>query len=241
MLSKFMVPGERIELQVIEGSYKDYVVDDSKNLLSQLSEIITDDTIEITMPMDKSQVVILPIACELNIVFYTQMGLYNCMGRIIDRYKNNNVFLLVVELTSNLMKYQRREFYRFNCALEMCTRTLEKNEISAVERKIPVTITEDLPLKHSIIIDISGGGLRFVCSQKYDVGNLLYCSYYLTIKGERKKYDIVGKVLSAKEVENRDKTYEHRVQYQNIDANTREEIIKFIFEEDRKNRQKDWI
>ena len=169
------------------------------------------------------------------------MGLYNCMGRVIDRYKNNNVFLLVVELTSNLMKYQRREFYRFNCALEMCTRPLEKNEISAVEKKIPVTIIEDLPLNHSIIVDISGGGLRFVCSQKYDVGKLLYCSYYLTIKGERKKYDVVGKVLGAKEVESRDKTFEHRVQYQNMDAFTREEIIKFIFEEDRKNRQKDWI
>ncbi len=240
MLSKFIVPGERIELQVLE-SYQDYVVDDSKNLISQLSAIVSDDTIEIAMPLDKSTLVIVPIDCPLNIVFFTQMGLYSCEGRVIDRYKNNNVFLLVVELTSNLSKYQRREFYRFSCALEMCTRPLEKVEINAVERKAPVIITEDLPLKHSIIIDISGGGLRFVCSQKYDVGNLLYCSYYLTLKGERKKYDIVGKVLSAKEVENRDKTYEHRVQYQNIDSYTREEIIKFIFEEDRKNRQKDWI
>ena len=240
MLSKFIVPGERIELQVMEG-YQDYVVDNSRNLVSQLSEIISDDTIEIAMPMDKTKLIVLPIDCELNIVFYTQMGLYNCEGSVIDRYKNNNVFLLVVELTSNLRKYQRREFYRFSCALEMCTRPLEKDEIMAIERKTPVIIAEDLPLKHSIIIDISGGGLRFISSQKYDVGNLLYCSYYLTIKGERKKYDIVGKVLSAKEVENRDKTYEHRVQYQNIDANTREEIIKFIFEEDRKNRQKDWI
>ena len=39
-------------------------------------------------------------------------------------------------------------------------------------------------------------------------------------------------------LDNRPGTYEHRVQYYDIDPVEREEIIKYIFEEERKSRQK---
>lgn len=55
----------------------------------------------------------------------------------------------------------------------------------------------------------------------------------------KKKYDVVGKVLAVKELENRRGMFEHRVQYYNLDVNTREEIIRFIFEEERKSRKKE--
>ena len=90
-----------------------------------------------------------------------------------------------------------------------------------------------------VIVDISGGGLRFLSSQKYEPGSLILCSYHLLKDGERKKYDVVGKVLAVKELENRRGMFEHRVQYYNLDVNTREEIIRFIFEEERKSRKKE--
>lgn len=61
----------------------------------------------------------------------------------------------------------------------------------------------------------------------------------LTKDGERKKYDVVGKVLEVRELEKRKGTFEHRVQYYNLDVNIREEIIRFIFEEERKSRKKE--
>lgn len=39
---------------------------------------------------------------------------------------------------------------------------------------------------------------------------------------------MVGKVLAVRELEKRKGTFEHRVQYYNLDVNTREEIIRFI-------------
>ena len=47
----------------------------------------------------------------------------------------------------------------------------------------------------------------------------------------------MGKVLSARELENKPGVFEHRVQYYNMDEDIREEIIKFIFEEERKQRK----
>ena len=67
---------------------------------------------------------------------------------------------------------------------------------------------------------------------------MIYCTYHLNMKGGSKEYNLVGKVLSRKEIEDKPGTYEHRVQYVNMDADVREEIIKFIFEEERRQRHK---
>ena len=163
---------------------------------------------------------------------------FQCLGRIIDRYKSNNTYLLLVEMTSNLRKYQRREFYRLRCALEMHARALREDEIQTVESRMPYSLANDLPLKESVIVDISGGGLRFVSTHAFKQGSLLYCCYHLMNGGEHKKYEVISKVISCIELDNRPGTFEHRVQYYDIDPTEREEIIKYIFEEERKSRQK---
>lgn len=239
MLSKFIAVGNKIELQSVEKNMGNTVGDEPKMYHSSVVAILSEDTMEIAMPMEQTKLILLPVDSEYDFVIYGETGLYQCFARIIDRYKSNNVYILVVELTSNLRKYQRREFYRFSCALEMCARTLEKEEIKAVEKKVPYSLQPGLPLKRSAIVDISGGGLRFMSSQHYEPGSLLYCSYHLFVNGEQKQYEVIGKVLAVRELDNKPGTFEHRVQYYNMDEDTREQIIKFIFEEERKERKKE--
>jgi c-di-GMP-binding flagellar brake protein YcgR len=238
MLSKYISLGDKIELQAVDRKLTPG--DEQPRIcVSKVYEILSEDTLEITMPMEKTKLILLPVDGEYDLVFYGESGLYQCFARIIDRYKTNNVYLLRVELTSNLRKYQRREYYRFSCALEMCSRNLEEEEMQAVEQKDPYMLQPGLPLRRSVIVDISGGGLRFISVQKYEPGSLIYCSYHLVKDGESKQYEVIGKVLAVSELENRPGTYEHRVQYYNMDESVREEIIKFIFEEERRNRKKD--
>lgn len=236
MLSKFISAGNKIELQNVE---KDGENQGGKTYISSVYEILSEDTLEITMPVEKTKLILLPVDNEYNMIFFGESGMFQCFARIIDRYKSNNVYLLVVEFTSNLRRYQRREYYRFSCALEMCARNLEETEVQALEQNEPYSLTPGLPLKQSVIVDISGGGLRFLSVQRYEPGSLLYCSYHLLKGEERKKYEVIGKVLSVKELENRSGTFEHRVQYYDMDMDTREEIIKYIFEEERKSRRKE--
>lgn len=207
--------------------------------LSSVHEIIASDQMEVVMPMEQTKLILLPVDTEYDVTIYGQTGLFQCFARVVDRYKSNNVYLLALELTSNLRKHQRREFYRFSCALEMCSRTLEEEEIKAVDEKRPYSLTPGLPIKRSVIVDISGGGLRFLSTQKYEPGSMLYCSYHLLKNGEKKQIEVVGKVLTVNELDNRRGTYEHRVQYVNVDVDTREQIIQFIFEEERKNRKRE--
>lgn len=240
MLSKFVSIGGRIEMQPVEQRYDESADGAGRKLyISQVYEILSEDTMEILMPMEQTKLILLPVDSEYDLIIYGESGLYQCFARVIDRYKSNNVYILVMELTSNLRKYQRREYYRFSCALEMCARNLQEEELQAVENNLPYALTPGLPLKQSIIVDISGGGLRFLSTQRYEPDSLLYINYYLLKKGVKKMYEIIGRVLSVKEVENRQGTYEHRVQYYDMDKRTREEIIKYIFEEERKHRRKE--
>lgn len=237
MLSKFIEPGCKLELQAINRS-QDGEEPVKRKYLSQVYEIISDDRMEIMMPMEQTKLILLPVDGEYDAVFYGE-HLYQCFIRIIDRYKSNNVYILEVEMTSNLRKYQRREFYRFSCALEMCARPLQEEEIKAVVQKETYHLTPGLPLKRSVIVDISGGGLRFMSNQKYEPESLIYCTYHLLLDGKNKECEIIGKILTVKELDNKKGTYEHRVQYVNLDVDNREEIIKYIFEEERKNRRRE--
>ncbi len=239
MLSKFISEGDKVELRPVEKSLASNSEEPQKLYYSQVIDILSEDTLEIIMPMEQTKLILLPVDSEYDLIIYGDTGLFQCFGRIIDRYKSDNLYVLVVELTSNLRKYQRREFYRFSCALDMCARSLEEEEIQEIEDKDITSLLPGLPLKRSVIVDISGGGLRFMSTQRYEVDSLVYCCYHLLKNGERKLYEVVGKVLAVRELENKKGTYEHRVQYYNMDTEVREEIIKFIFEEERKSRKKE--
>ncbi len=239
MISKYVGPGNKLELVMVEHRNGTDEEATKRVYTSRVNDIISEDRMEIMMPMEKTKLILLPVDTEYDMAIYTDHGLYQCFVRVVDRYKSDNMYLLIVELTSNLRKNQRREYYRFSCALEMCSRTLEEEEIVAVESKELLNLAPGLPLKRSVIVDISGGGLRFVSSQRYEKDSLIYCSYYLIVDGNKKLYEVVGRVLDSKEVENRKDIYEHRVQYVNMNEGVREQIIKYIFQEERKNMKKE--
>ena len=218
MLSKYVVVGNRVELQSVrrlklneEGGNEE-----RKVYTTKVYDIISDERIELLMPMEQTKLILLPVDGEYELCFYTDNGLYQCVAKVVDRYRDNNIYVLALDLTTNLRKYQRREYYRFSCALEMNSRELLKEEI-----------------------DISGGGLRFVSNLEYEKGSIILCNYNLVVDGAAKHYSLVGRVLSVEELENRPGVYEHRVQYVNMDVDEREEIIKYIFNEERKNRHKE--
>lgn len=236
MLTRYVLPGEKVELKTLEQSILG-ATSNEREYVTKVYDVLSDEQFELLMPLEGTKLILLPVDGEYNICFYTKNGLYQCDIRIADRYKNGNSYILLCELTSNLRKYQRREYYRFSCILSMNSRELVEEEMDAVERHQNF-FQPGLPLRKSVIVDISGGGIRFVTDYKYEKGTMIYLTYNLSLNGKEKKYEIAGKILSAKPIANRPGEFEHRLQYMNMDYTEREEIIRYIFEEERKNRQK---
>ncbi len=238
MLSTYVVPGNKLEMRAVERAK--YIDEEEKKKIypTKVHDILSEDQLEVYMPMEKSKLILLPVNAEYDLYFYTTGGLYQCFANVVDRYKVDNKFILLLELTSNLRKFQRREYYRLSCALEMNVRPLEKEELKAVEEKSDLLVP-GLPLKRSVIVDISGGGLRFVGNYAYEPDSMVYCKYHLAIEGQLKEYTLVSRILTVRELDDKPGVYEHRAQYINIDTMDREEIIRFIFEEERKHRQRE--
>ena len=68
---------------------------------------------------------------------------------------------------------------------------------------------------------------------------MICCKYHLVIDGKDKDYTLIAKIIMVRELDDKPGLYEHRAQYINIDTIEREEIIRFIFEEERKNRKRE--
>lgn len=236
IISKYVAPGGEVELKAID---RERELEDSRQRKahrSRLLRIITEERVEVAMPIEDGKLILLPVGGEYDMYFFGNNVVYQCNARVVDRYRYNGQYMLVMDLTSNLRNYQRREYYRFSCALEMDSRELgEEEEISAAAQE---ELLPELPLKSSVIVDISGGGLRFVAYYAYEVNSLILCKYRLQIEGREKEYRLVGKVLAVNELEKEPGVFDHRVQYVNVDPRDREEIIQYIFDEARKTRRK---
>ncbi|NLL76196.1 MAG: flagellar brake protein [Clostridiales bacterium] len=240
ILSKYVIPGNRVDIREtikIKGKEDKTEI---RIYQSQVYDILSEDRIEIVMPMEKTKLILLPIGGKFDLFFYLENSIYQCRAKVVDRDKKNNNYLLTMDLISNLRRDQRREYFRFSCAIEMNSRELQQDEIAALEKNVvkEEAVVSVPPLNRSIIVDISGGGLRFVADFKYDAGSILLCKYQLDTDKGPKVFEMLGKVLNIKGVDNRPGFFEHRVQYINIDKEVREEIIRFIFNEERKNLKK---
>lgn len=239
MLSKYVSIGDKLDLETIEG-LNDALTnshDGKKSYRSQVYDIVSEDQIKIAMPMEQGKIILLPVDGEYNVCFYTQTGLYQCLGRIIDRYKSDNVFVLVVELTTDLRKYQRREYYRLNCVLDMKSREVTDEDVNPYSERVRFVDT-DITFNNGLVVDISGGGARFISRVRYPKGANIQFIFSLYVSGSLNEYKLLGKVLLSEKLENREDEYEHRIQFVNIQNDDRESIIRYIFEEERKNRHR---
>lgn len=237
MLTELVRPGDKIEVQAVEGAILGGKAGDKKIYGSQVYDILDDERLEIVMPMDGTKLILLPVDGEYSFCFYTRKGLYQCFIRVVERYKDNNVYILLCELTSPLGKYQRREYYRYACTLPVRTRELLEEEIEAMkESKYQMWV--GIPLTKGNIADISGGGIRFVSSVQYAEGTQIAISFSLNMHGKEETFELVGKILNSRSHEVRRGEYEHRVKFTLITNVQREDIIRYIFEEERKSRRR---
>ena len=237
MIEKFISPGDKLEMK----STTDVKLPDGSQGVrlykSTVYDVLDDGRIEIVMPYGAEQACSAPGLMENTRSASSHMEA--CIVQMyvfLDRDKINNTYVLIAEMITNLHKFQRREYYRFNCVIEMKMRELNKAEVEAFSKNLGYLISEADMLR-GVIVDISGGGLRFVSRTPYRQGTVLYLKYKLEIADKEKEFNMAAMVLSSEQIPNRADEYQNRVKFLNMNTTTREDIIKYIFNEERKNRK----
>ena len=238
MISKYVQIGNKIDIESIKKTTGELGEITRKTYRSELYDIESEDIIKIAMPMEQSKIVLLPVDAEYSLCFYTPNGLYQCLARVVERYKSNNLFVLSMELETDLQKYQRREYYRLNTILDMKSKEINDDEKSAGISQVQF-IDTDLTFDNGTMVDISGGGARFISKVQYTEGSLIRFVFSLFVNGQVTEYKLVGKIHKSTPIENKEDQFENRIQFVNMVNDDRESIIKYIFEEERKKRHRE--
>lgn len=235
----------RISAQIEEGKVR-------RQYISQLIDYMEDDQIKLAMPMEGSKIVPLTVGDDYEVCFYTSSGLFQARVEITDRYKENNIFLLVAVFRSDMEKCQRRQYYRLKHIIDINYRPYTREE-EILERRLKVNdfvneeallscqkILNEVKSKWTVatITDISGGGARFNSFSNHKVGTVLIVKIPLEQKGEQRIFELKTEVVNCQILPRRTDFYETRVKFVDIDSDEREAIVKFIFEQERKMLRK---
>lgn len=211
---------------------------------SIVQNILKDGSMEVSVPREGGRSVSLPNGIRLEFVFYTGNGMYRCVAHIKERYIRDNLYLLRIEAKTPLEKFQRREYYRFECVMDMLYLPVTAEEaaiekIEEIREHHRLKYPEDLP-KEAVAVDLSGGGLRFVGYEPGEKGDYLLITMRLENESMDHLLEVVGSVLTCQKVETsaKEEKYEYRVNFLMKDQKEREMIIKYIFEQERRSRQK---
>lgn len=244
-VSEVINPGDKIDIRLTQqleqapenGRF-------SKLYRSKVLDIMENGNIVISMPSEAGKLILLPLGVRLEFMFYSMGSLYRATGQVLERYKKENMYMLEVELKTRLEKFQRREYYRYSCILDMTYYliTEEEAKMEAAEA-VYVRIQDDGFEERECsgrIVDLSGGGTRFSTDKELKPGQNILLWLHLKNEHLDKRYYIIGNVISCIRLENMaEKRFEIRVKFVLKDDKIREEIIRYIFEEERRTRQRE--
>ncbi len=194
-----------------------------------------------TIPQDKGKLILMPVGMTVFLIAYGKNGLHKCDVKIKERFKTGNTFLMSMEIISPVDKFQRRDYFRWNCTLGMDFRILPEDVLiksinaQTLDYYISRSGGED-SIYDAMLLDISGGGARFSSKVNIPVGSIILLTFVLENEYVFTQPIILAKLLGC-EYKDDIKLYENRVQFKEISKQERESIVKYIFEEERKTRK----
>lgn len=222
---KVLSIGDKVDIRSMKADLDE---DRRNTYLSQIVDIVNSTQVKITMPTLGTKIVPLETGRRFECIFYTQKGLYKGEFVVEERFKEGNLPVLLLEIRTPMKKVQRREYYRYDCTLPLKYRFANRNE------KIPREKISELEWKDGVILDLSGGGMRFVVTESIPKDSFLQFNLVLEIREQYKAFYIYGEVISCKTKTNNVRLHECRVQFIRMSEPERDQIIAYIFTEERK-------
>ena len=239
MIPNYLVEGVKIDVSPILD--KDQIDANKEIYYSQIQSLLPNGLLEIGMPMEGGKLILLQQGLSYHLVFYTKKGNYTCIGEVRERYKFNHLYMVTIELKSELVKLQRREYYRIDCTMEFEYAMLPQLNLSPEQNKVLLDActksTEYTGFHNGTVLDISGGGLRFISDHLLEYESFLRIHLQLEFDYGPEEMCIIGKVILSEKLEDIPNRYENRVEFFHLSVEMRETIIRFIFNEERKARK----
>lgn len=183
---------------------------------------ITEKTLIISGPIYKQNLVMMHEGENIRVSYTVKdRGRYTFDATILkSSYKD--IYKLEIKKTSDIRRDQRRGFYRFEISIPVIKESIVKNKVEVERCKTK---------------DISGSGLNLYSNFEHRVGDVIKCKF----KVNTHNIDNRCKVVRIEESDNPNYKYSLGVSFIKLAEFDRDNIIKFIFLEERLLREKELI
>lgn len=241
-IQEILTPGDKIDIQLAAQPDSDETGIAARLYKSSLLDFISDsDTdMEISMPTYNGKMVLFHVGLRVELVFYTKHGLYSCTAVVLDRYRKGNLYMISVQRKSQLKKFQRREFFRIDCYIEMSYYKITeevaffpKTQMLYHEIMKDYYIPEERP---AVAVDISGGGIRFVSDYPIQADSYVLVKIQLSNDKVDQIFFLVTRIIESVQSATDKSKYQNRGNFLFKEMKDRESIVRYVFEEERRIR-----
>jgi c-di-GMP-binding flagellar brake protein YcgR len=157
-------------------------------------------------------------------IFYDRKGnVFKYNTKIIKRVIDNKIPFYEITFPYNTEKIQRRDYVRVN--------TAESIEYK-LEEKFKKYEKDEKPYEKGLLLDLSGGGMRFKASNELSHGNVIIAN----VKYDDENIEVKGKIVRIEKTD--DKKYIYGIAFMDLSNSTREKIIRLVFTIMRKQRER---
>ena len=213
--------GDRLEIKFMrEGEAP-------KIYLSQVYDFVSDGAIIVHTPISYGKYVPMSRSQACSLLFFLEEGMLSFEAVVIEMLKDQDFNLVKLKFTSEGVRMQRREFYRFECTLPLRFSVIQDNP-DILRDSDPVV--QSPPSLEGIIKDIGGGGVRFVSNVEVEGGSQLKCLLLV----DREYIVVVGKVLHKFSFPRSPYKFQYRVIFVGILPDEKEKIVQYVFNQQRK-------
>lgn len=207
---KKLYHGLAVELIALEGEY-------SGNYRTRIEEV-GERLLLVGAPFQHGQLVPLREGTKVKLTFCDEAAVYSFEGKIMQRIAVP-VPMFVLELPDTVAKVQRRNFVRVNASFPIKFRMVTREGLS--------------DSYNAMMLDLSGGGVRFTTKERVEDRSLLYVHITLPI-GELQTPVRVIRAIKTEETN----LYSVSNEFYEISERERDTIIRCVFDIQREMRKK---
>ena len=197
---------------------KTKITGEMEEYASKIVGIEENDIFLLETPIKQTQLVLLINGSVVNMIYmHENLGMYSVDLEVVEKIRDdNNIPLVRAKKVSDIRKIQRRNFFRLLTSMDIAV------------RKINGVVLEDTKT-----VDISGGGIRLLSKQDFDINDIVRLDFQL----ESKEFSVDAKVVKIDYTDVRG-AKEVSLQFIDILEKDRNEIIRFIFDKQREGIKK---
>ena len=218
--------GTRLELEVLD----DFGERINNIYVSQVLEPVVNGNVVISTPIFENRLIYIPLDHRVRITFlHSKYGLCGFTGIVAARVQKGNLWTVTIRADSKLEQIQRRTYFRFDCILNV--------EYALCSENTKSELFDMLKYKKGITKNISGSGACLIVTEEITLHT--YLAVRIKLNGSL-SISARCQVIRIKPMNmGKAPKYELGVHFTDISGVHQDNIIRFIFEQQRLLLKKD--